>query len=51
MDSKLKCIRYINSLVELGYSETYIESSAYATYGGKVGLSFIRDYVSLLNIE
>lgn len=51
MRNKLKCIRYINSLIELGYSEAYIESAAYAQYGNKVGLTFIRDYVSILEID
>lgn len=51
LDHKLKCVRYIDSMLELGYSKTYVESAAYDAYGDKVGSTFISEYIKLLDIQ
>ena len=48
MISRLNCVELINSQYKLGYSDAYIESYAYAQYGKKVGLQFIKDYMALI---
>ena len=49
--SQQNCITFMKGLLGKGYSDAYVESKAYQSFGAKVGLSFISSTIPRVKRE